>query len=143
MGFTTLKEACVCLHQVTNSLMKVWSSQVAAWCDHISHTLIDVTIYLTSSINRSCTKWFSVMHINDNCYIDATWHIHMILYMSIDWFHITSYFEHQNVFMWYTFWLIRMGYHTKSCVAINFYQILIFNQLSYIIFFGVHTNYIK
>ena len=39
--------------------------------------------------------------------------------------------------------LIRVGYHLDLCVAINFTNIIVVYQLSYIIFFHVHTNYTK
>jgi hypothetical protein len=40
------------------------------------------------------------------------------------------------------FCLISVGYHSELCVAIAFYQHYHFYQLSYIIFFGVQTNYL-
>ena len=38
---------------------------------------------------------------------------------------------------------ISAGYHLKLHVAITFTNIIIFYQLSYIIFFGVHIKYTK
>ena len=40
------------------------------------------------------------------------------------------------------FYLISVGYHLDLLVAITFYQHYHFYQVSYIIFFGVHTNYL-
>ena len=116
----------LCPHQLACFLMKVWSSQVVAWCDHISDKSIDFTMYLISSINRSCTKWYSVMHMNGN--IDATWHTHT-------WFSTSQLinFILQVISNTKTshacgtfFCLNSMGCHTKSPVAITFYQIVVF-----------------
>ena len=40
------------------------------------------------------------------------------------------------------FCLIIVGYHSELCVAVTFTDIIIFYQPSYIIFFGVHANYL-
>ena len=40
------------------------------------------------------------------------------------------------------FCLLSVVYLSELCVAIVLTDIIVFNQLTYIIFFGVHTNYL-